>query len=256
MDGTKRAAEDAPDAPDAKRQAMNDVNQLLSGNMLMSAFFGGVRGQRALKGSMTKSLNKMAAADWAAGADARPFQLRDLADPAKSVAARAYYDSLSHEQIKLECQSHGVPKTGAKYKLLQALEKHARSARNGNARGAVGEGGVARVEANADKVRKALVADLRKCLNWDKKMKRTDGTVKKRLSAKYEHCGPAVFDAIFPHAAGKKSAKLAVAQLGVDAIAKSMRYGGRLVAVDGSLSAKRDDAGTISVSGMYTYRAW
>ena len=127
----KRPAPADSEAPAAKRPALSAANVFASLPPMTfeRMFFGGVRQQRALKGSVTKSLNKLAADDWAAGAASRPFQLQDLADPAKYGEARRYYDSLSHEQIKFECQSHGVPKTGAKYKLLAALEKHARTAR-------------------------------------------------------------------------------------------------------------------------------
>jgi len=104
-------------------------------------------------------------------------------------------------------------------------------------------------------VRKALVADLRKGLNWDKKFKKTHNTVKKRLRAVYQNVGPDVFLTLFPHASRSKGAmvaKLTVAQLGVDHIEKGMRYGGRLTAVEGTLSAKCE-SGEITVSRMYTY---
>lgn len=42
-----------------------------------------------------------------------------------------------------------------------------------------------------------------------------------------------------------------MAQLGVGRLAKELRYGSRVSCVDGSLTAKIDDQGTIAVSGKY-----
>mmetsp|Transcript_14812 Transcript_14812/g.44128 ORF Transcript_14812/g.44128 Transcript_14812/m.44128 type:complete len:128 (-) Transcript_14812:243-626(-) len=42
-----------------------------------------------------------------------------------------FYDKLTHEEIKLECQSHGLPKTAAKYKLIAALQAHAQTLAHG-----------------------------------------------------------------------------------------------------------------------------
>ena len=44
---------------------------------------------------------------------------------------------------------------------------------------------------------------------------------------------------------------LTVAQLGVDKIAKELRYNSRVSCVEGSLSAKIDAEGTITVLGKY-----
>ena len=233
--------------PAAKKAATADIFSM----MMFGGLGGGMKGMRSLRGeqgNMTRQFNKLAAEDWARRASERPYALSDLAVPEKSAAAYAFFDGLSLAETKHECAAQGLPITGAKYKLLASLVKHARARKPDRG----GGGGAATTDAN--KVRRALVADLRKGLVWDKKMKKTHETVKKRLKASYANCGPAVFGDLFPAAGAKATAKISVADLQVDAIAKSMRYGGRLVAVDGSLTAKVD-AGTVTVTGMYTYSA-
>ena len=63
-----------------------------------------------------------------------------------------------------------------------------------------------------------------------------------------------MFQALFPHAAGKKKCALTLDHLQVDRLGKSLGYGFRsLEHVAGSLSAQFDDvAGTIKVTGKYT----
>ena len=234
---------------------MGDGRQIPVFNM------GGIRkAQRVQKAKATKEATKQAAAAWAATAGARPFAVADLADPDKFDDAFDFFSSLSTSDLKSECKMHGLPITGAKYKLVDSLCKAAGKAKFGNpSRGVPGEGATptARLTASdAGKVRRALVADLRKGLVFDKKFKKnkwSPGSVKKRLSARYSNCTAEVFQALFPHSAGKKKCALQLEHLQIDRLGKSLRYGSCVEHVPGSLSAQFDEAaGTISISGKYT----
>ena len=151
----------------------------------------GVRKQRGKQAAATRRENQMAAAAaWAASADVRPYSLTDLADG--NEGAHSFFKGLSMSDMKMECATHGLKITGAKYKLFDSLLKHARATKFGNPdRGEFAEGRpqpVGRLKAgSADKVRRALVADLRKGLVFDKKFKFKKG-VNKMLSARYANC--------------------------------------------------------------------
>ena len=122
--------------------------------------------QRALKGAESRASNKAAAAAWAAAE--RPYSLSDLALAAFGSPAWNYFHGLSLADTKLECAAHGLPITGAKYKLFDSLVKHAAAVQHGNPqRGEFGAGATAPPAlkaTDAGKVRRALVADLRKGL--------------------------------------------------------------------------------------------
>ena len=101
---------------------------------------------------------------------------------------------------------------------------------------------------DAAKVRRALVADLRKGLVWDKKFKKGGA---KNVKAQYANCSAELFGALFPRSAGKK-ASISLEDLQIDHLGRALRYGGSLDYVPGSLTAKFDEAsGTISISGKY-----
>lgn len=203
-----------------------------------------------------RDATKEHAAKWAAGASERPYSLADLAPgSAKWEAAWKYFDSLSLADTKAECAMHGLPVTGSKIKLFKSLVKKADDDVFGNPnRGvytAACPGPQKMVPASdSGKVRRALVADLRKAIVYDKKLKKGGN---KMLRASYGSCGVEVWDALFPHAAGKKRASLELSHLEVDRLGKNLRYGESLEVVPGSLVATHDaQANTISVSGKYS----
>lgn len=212
---------------------------------------GGGKSHRGEAAAATRDATKFAADSWAA-AD-HPFCLADLVcdDAEKRHAAFAWYGKLSLSDTKSECKRHGLPVSGSKKKLFEALRSKAMTDLVGDKRGAPGSLGSAKTSGapEAAKVRRALVADLRKCLVFDKKLKK-DGACK-MLKATYAGCTPACFAALFPHANGKAQCALDVAHLEVDRLAKDLRYGSRVRCVEGSLKAKIDGAGTIAVSGKY-----
>lgn len=228
-------------------------------------FFGGGGGQshRGAAAAATRDATKFAAASWVASASERPFCLADLVsdDSSKRSAAYDWYNALSLANTKSECMMHGVPVSGSKKKLFEALFDKAMKGLVGDKRGSSGAlGGPAKTSGASEvgKVRRALVADLRKCLVFDKKLKRQGAC--KVMKAAYANCSIECFAALFPHAAaaaGRGGAKqqrkcaLEVAHLEVDRLAKDLRYGSRVACVEGSLSAKIDEAGTITVSGKY-----
>jgi hypothetical protein len=153
----------------------------------------------------------------------------------------------------------GLPITGSKKKLFESLCTHARTAKAGKPNRGLAPAGAAPGPAlaadaggkNVGKVRRALVADLRKCLVFDKKLKRPGAC--KMLKASYANCTPEIFAELFPQAGGKKKVTdVTPAQLQVDRIGKNLRYGSSVDLVPGSLSAKIDDDGTISMSGKYS----
>ena len=204
----------------------------------------------------TRSMNELAHMHWAADAASRPFSLVDLFDDdaEKRRGAFAFFSSLSLEDTKSECKMHGLPISGAKYKLFQSLTSHAQVLKCGKPNRGEAAPGKAMAPLTTDektvlKVRKALIADLRKCLVFDKKLKKPGAC--KMLKAKYSNCTPELFQAIFPHAAGKKKCAVTLQQLGVDRIGKNLRYGSTIDAVPGSLSSKYED-GVISMSGKYS----
>ncbi len=147
---------------------------------------------------------------------------------------------------------HGLPVSGPKKKLLENLMSTAMTKAVGDKRGNGGSlVGSATSGANeAGRVRRALVADLRKCLVFDKKLKKPGSC--KIMKAQYANCTPECFSALFPHAGPSKKVALTVAHLEVDRLAKELRYGSRVSCVEGSLSAKYGDDGTITVSGKYS----
>jgi hypothetical protein len=149
----------------------------------------GIRKQRGKKAAASRVTNQLAADEWAAAASERPYALADLADADIGGPAWHYFYDLSLADTKKECAMHGLPITGAKYKLFDSLLKHARTTKFGNPkRGDFGQGTPPppALKANdADKVRRALVADLRKGLVFDKKFKKG---ANKMLSAHYANC--------------------------------------------------------------------
>ena len=217
----------------------------------------GVRKHRAIKGAETKAANAAAAAIWAAGVHMRPFKLADLAATGevgpsglpRSVEAEQYFRfTLSFADVKSECKMHGLPVSASKTKLVDSLIKLATKKPATNR----GEVGGAKLEIeSADKVRRALVADLRKGVVFDKKLKKKGAN--KMLRARFYNCAAELFGALFPHAAGKRKCKVDLTRdLKVGGIGKTLRYGGSLEHVRGSLSAAIDGSGTISVTGKYT----
>ena len=222
-------------------------------------FGGGGRRHRGLKAAGTREANEVVHAAWAAGAASRPFQLSDIAaEKPKSSEAINYFLSLSLADTKSECKMHGLAITGSKKKLFDSLMRHALTLKYGNPnRGDPGQSAptaaplaVDEAGKNVSRVRRALVADLRKCLVFDKKLKKHGAC--KMLKAKYSNCNPALFQALFPHASGKAKCSVSLENLGVDRIGKNLRYGSSVDLVPGSLSAKIDADGTISMSGKYS----
>eukprot|EP00316_Scyphosphaera_apsteinii_P009214 CAMPEP_0119303550 /NCGR_PEP_ID=MMETSP1333-20130426/4971_1 /TAXON_ID=418940 /ORGANISM="Scyphosphaera apsteinii, Strain RCC1455" /LENGTH=238 /DNA_ID=CAMNT_0007306259 /DNA_START=35 /DNA_END=751 /DNA_ORIENTATION=+ len=209
--------------------------------------------RRSAKISASRSATKDATATWAASTTSRPYTLADLMDEAKFSEAYDFFSKLSLADTKSECSMHGLPITGSKTKLFQALLKHAKSQKLGNpSRGVYVQGdapahGLLKA-SDAGKVRRALVADLRKGLVFDKKLKRG---AKKMLKASYGSCSADLFKELFPHANGKKKVAVELAHLQIDSLGRPMRYNGSLELIPGSLSAQIDDVGTISVSGKY-----
>lgn len=149
----------------------------------------GIRKQRGKKAAASRVANQAAASEWAATASERPFALADLADGDIGGPAWNYFYNMSLADTKKECAMHGLPITGAKYKLFDSLVKHARTTKFGNPkRGDYGQGTpppAALKSGDADTVRRALVADLRKGLVFDKKFKKG---ANKMLSAHYANC--------------------------------------------------------------------
>ena len=217
---------------------------------------GGIRKQqRAQKASATKAATKAAASVWAESAALRPFSVEDLAPgAAKCLEAFAWYSDLSLADVKSECAMHGLKMTGAKYKLVDSLVKLASKKPNVK-RGEVDPstlvGAPPKLPAHgADRVRRALVADLRAGLVFDKKLKKGGN---KMFKAHYANCSTELFAALFPHAGSKRKCAVEIVRdLHIDRLGKGLRYGGSLEHVAGSLSAQIDDAGTISVGGKYT----
>ena len=184
--------------------------------------FGG-RAARAGKAAVTRELNNAAAAEWTAGAQDRPFKLADLSDPQKRQEAFVYFSNLSLANLKSESAMHNLPVTGSKDKLLEALRKKSVQLVLGNPKRGQFVDGIAPpggklAAKDVGKVRKALVADLRKCLVFDKKMKKG---ANKLMRAKYNNCSVELFAVLFPHANGKK--KCAVEQLQVSPIDPQIR---------------------------------
>jgi len=218
--------------------------------------FGG-RAARGHKSAVTRELNSAAAAEWAAAAAERPFKLADLALPEKCQEAATYFSNLSLADLKSECAMHQLPVTGSKTKLLEALRKKSVQVVLGNPKRGQFVNGDApghKLGANdAGKVRKALVADLRKCLVFDKKLKKGSN---KMMKAQYSNCSLELFATLFPHANGKKKCAVEPVQLQIDAIAKNLRYGGQMGLVAGSLNAKIDAEGNISLCGKYGLGMW
>ena len=227
-------------------------------------FFGGGGGGQSHRGAAaaaTRDATKSAAASWAASASEHPFCLADLVsgDSSRRSAAYDWYNALSLADTKSECVMHGVGVSGSKKKLFEALFNKAMKGLVGDKRGSSGAlGGPAQTSgaAEAGKVRRALVADLRKCLVFDKKLKRPGAC--KVMKVAFANCSEECFAALFPHAAAGKGGKqqrrcaLEVAHLKVGRLSKGLRYGSRVACVEGSLSAKIDEAGTITVSGKYS----
>lgn len=151
---------------------------------------------RAAKGAATKDASRNAQMLWADGASERPYALADMLDHAKSDEAYRYFSGLSLADTKAESAMHGLPITGSRVKLFAALQKHAVKAKLGNPSRGIAPEGVSQAPAlNAtdtacSKVRKALVADLRKGLVFDKKFKKnkwSETTTNKMLKAS---CAP------------------------------------------------------------------
>ena len=253
----KRGLDEVVDAPTSVKMSKTAPKppSSLPFSFLMGGFgFGSSRG---LKSQMTRMETNMAAADWAASAASRPYSLQDLADSDRFMEAHRWFESLSLQDMKSECKMHGIPITGSKRKLLDDLCKHALLVKNGDPKRGVAPGGAVssgeklkpdQAGRNVAKVRRALVADLRKCLKFDKKL-RNGGN--KMLKAQYANCTPELFTNLFPHAGTRKKCNVTTEQLQVDKIAKDLRYGSRVCLVPGSLSAKIDENGTISMSGKY-----
>lgn len=154
---------------------------------------------------------------------------------------------------------NGLPVAGPHYALLERLMKHANSQQfrrqleivDGLVAGHVVESAPTTPlkATDATKVRRALVADLRKGLEWDKKFKRGGA---KMMKAEYANCSVELFEALFPHSAGKTKVALSLEHLQIESLGRPLRYGGTLEHVPGSLVAKLDEAnGTISVTGKY-----
>mmetsp|Transcript_26341 Transcript_26341/g.76802 ORF Transcript_26341/g.76802 Transcript_26341/m.76802 type:complete len:366 (-) Transcript_26341:256-1353(-) len=221
------------------------------------------RRARGLKAAATRETNALIAEEWAAGAKDRPYQLVDLVSDDKETkdGADKFFSSLSLADTKSECKMHGLPISGSKQKLFQGLFKQALDLKYGNASRGVAPVGMAagptlkaNGSGNADQVRRALVADLRRSISYDKKLKRPGA--RKMLKASYANCSPELFSELFPHAAGKKKCAVTLGQLEISSLSKSMRYGGSLDLVPGTLSAKIDENGTISMSGKYSIDGW
>jgi hypothetical protein len=256
--GMKRACEgfSAPAVISKAPKVAAFTQMFFGGGML---FGGGGRRHRGLKAAATREANEMVHAAWAASAASRPFQLSDtVAEEPKRSEAFKYFHSLSLADTKSECKMHGLAITGSKKKLFDSLMKHALALKYGNPnRGDLGQSApptpalaVDGAGKNVAKVRRALVADLRKCLVFDKKLKKQGA--RKMLKAKYSNCTPALFQALFTHAAGKTKCSVSLQNLGVDRIGKNLRYGSSVDLVPSSLSAKIDADGTISMSGKYS----
>lgn len=161
-----------------------------SNGMRLPVFgMSGIRKQRGKKAAASRVTNQLAASEWAATADERPYALADLVGTGPGSPAFDYFYGLSLADTKKECAMHGLPITGAKYKLFDSLLKHALATKFGNPkRGEFGEGTPPppALKANdTEKVRRALVADLRKGLVFDKKFKKG---ANKMLSAQYANC--------------------------------------------------------------------
>ena len=214
------------------------------------AFSLGSRAQRGYKAAATREDTKYAAAHWAAD-ESRPFCLGDMvhSDKEKSKEAYAYFAKLSLADTKSECAMHGIPVSGAKKKLLEALFTKALTSQYGDKRGNTGAASATALGAgSAATVRRALVADLRKGLVWDKKLKKG---ANKMLKAAYANCDPALFQELFPHANGKAKCDVTCEHLQVDKIARGLRYGSSVALVPGSMKAKFEN-GTISISAKYS----
>lgn len=213
--------------------------------------------QRGAKVAAGREASQAAAAVWADGAASRPYSLSDLGNGGRNSAAYHYFNGLTQAQLKCECAMHGLPKTGAKYKLLESLVKYSTTSSfrtTANYSPGSGDGGATPQPTlkaqDAEKVRRALVSDLRKGLTWDKKFKRG---ANKMLKAAHGNCTPELFAKLFPHSAGKKKVAVGLEHLQVESLGRTLRYGGSLECVPGTLSANFDDAaGTISVTGKYT----
>lgn len=183
-------------------------------------------------------------------------QLKDLAGPYKAFA-RVYYNNLTRDQLKAECLDYGLPVSGPKYKIVDRLQRHANSKQFGQetqlaAKNDAGSPSPPALQPkDALKVRRALVADLRRGLVWDKKFKRGGAKI---LKAQYAGCSKQLFTELFPHSAGKEKVALDLERdLQVGHLGRMLRYGGSLELQPGSLSAKFDAAvNTVTVSGKYT----
>merc|ERR1712166_194286 len=88
---------------------------------------------------------------------------------------------------------------------------------------------------------------------FDKKLKKGSN---KMMKAQYSNCSLELFATLFPHANGKKKCAVEPVQLQVDAFAKNLRYGGQMGLVAGSLNAKIDAEGCISLCGKYGLGMW
>jgi hypothetical protein len=99
-----------------------------------SPFLGlsGIRKGRGKKAAASRVTNQLAASEWAASAGERPFSLADLVGAGMDSPAYRFFDGLSLADTKKECAMHGLPITGAKYKLFASLLKHAHTAKFGN----------------------------------------------------------------------------------------------------------------------------
>ena len=151
---------------------------------VLSVFGFGHRQARAAKGQLTRQKNFNKAAEWEATSDSRPFRMADLSDPEKCDGALRFFNSLSAADLKSECLVQDLPVTGSKDKLVKSLIDKARFEANGNpSRGLLPAS--ASASAAGDKapsvsqVRRALVADLRKGLVFDKKLKKGAGKMLK-----------------------------------------------------------------------------
>mmetsp|Transcript_34516 Transcript_34516/g.44501 ORF Transcript_34516/g.44501 Transcript_34516/m.44501 type:complete len:255 (+) Transcript_34516:156-920(+) len=187
--------------------------------------------------------------------------LDDLAskDKLKKSYALEYYSDLTTTSLSSHCALLGLPKSGNKKVLLNRLIKYIKEKNYGNNRGSIGE--IAKSQgmtaqnmkiSDVNKIRKALVADLRKCLVFDKKFKH-DKIKSKQMKGSYSNCNLEIFAALFPRSAGKKKVSVTLADLEVPRLGKDLRYGSRLDHIEGSISAQINDQGCITISGKYEY---
>ena len=151
---------------------------------VLSVFGFGHRQARAAKGQLTRQKNFNKAAEWEATSDSRPFRMADLSDPEKCDGALRFFNSLSAADLKSECLVQDLPVTGSKDKLVKSLIDKARFEANGNpSRGLLPASASASAAGekapSVSQVRRALVADLRKGLVFDKKLKKGAGKMLK-----------------------------------------------------------------------------